>query len=326
MKTVYDKTILVTGGMGFIGSNFLNTRVPRYPNYLFVNIDALTYAANKRNLTIDRAPNYLFNKVDIRDQAALERIFKKFKPSGVIHFAAESNVDISIKNPHLFVETNVQGTHNLLFLALKYEVKRFHQISTDEVYGSLKGLEGIFTEGSPLAPNNPYSASKSSADLLVRAYEKTYGLHATITRCSNNYGPRQDTTKLIPRFIKNLLSGQQVPLYGTGMNVRDWIYVDDHVEAIDIVFHRGKKGEVYNVGGNCELTNMDLTKKLLQICGKDESSIMHVEDRKGHDFRYAIDSTKMKKEFGWEPKTKFDQGLAKTLAFYKESFNAKGRQ
>lgn len=313
----FKKTIFVTGGAGFIGSNYINTYVPIRPDTLFVNIDALTYAGNLENIHVSKLfPNYVFEKADIRDEKVLEKLFAKYKPFGVIHFAAESHVDLSISGPRIFIETNIQGTHNLLDLSRKHGVKRFHQVSTDEVYGSLGKDDPAFTEETPLAPNNPYSASKTSADLLVRAYHKTFGLDAVITRCSNNYGPHQDGTKLIPLFIKKLLAGEKVPLYGKGDNVRDWLYVADHVEAIDLVFNKGKAGEVYNIGGGEELRNIDIVNKLLELTGRGKEAINFVTDRPGHDFRYAMDASKIEKELGWKASISFKEGIKKTFDFY----------
>lgn len=314
----YSEIIFVTGGAGFIGSNYLNKYVPRHAKYLFVNIDAITYAADKKNIKVSKLSNYVFKKLDIRDAAKLERIFSAYRPTGIIHFAAESHVDMSIKDPNIFIETNIIGTNNLLSLSRKYNVKRFHHISTDEVYGALKDKKGIFTEKSPVAPRNPYSASKAGADLMVMAYHETFGLNVVITRSSNNYGPNQDTTKLIPSFITKLLKGKRVPLYGKGENIRDWLYVEDNVDAIDLVFHKGRSGEVYNIGGNCELTNIAVVKKLLVLTGRDETSIEYVKDRLGHDFRYALSSGKLTKEFGWKPKVDFEKGIRNTFASYKK--------
>jgi dTDP-glucose 4,6-dehydratase len=311
------KIVLVTGGAGFIGSNYLNKFVPVYPDHIFVNIDALTYAGDLKNIRVSDAPNYVFEKADIRDRARLEEIFKKYAPDGVIHFAAESHVDFSITNPGIFVETNVNGAHNLLLLAKQYAVKRFLQVSTDEVYGSLETGDPAFTENTLLAPNSPYSASKAAAEFLARAYYKTFGLDVVITRCSNNYGPNQDTTKLIPFFITKLLAGEQVPLYGEGKNVRDWLHAEDHVDALDIVFHKGAAGEIYNIGGNNEIENIEITKTLIALAGRDETAIQYVSDRLGHDFRYAIDCSKIKRELGWSPKKTFDEGLRATFEFYK---------
>lgn len=313
----YKKKILITGGAGFIGSNYLNKYVIKYPEYFFVNIDSLTYAGNLDNIKVSGFPNYYFEKADVRNLSILEDIFKKYSPTDIIHFAAESHVDFSIENPSIFIETNVNGTNNLLMLSKKYGIKRFHQVSTDEVYGSLELKDRAFTRNSLLKPNSPYSASKASADLLVRAYNKTFGLNTVITRCSNNYGPNQDETKLIPKFIVNLLSGEKVPLYSKGENVRDWIFVEDHIDAIDLAFHKGKNGEIYNIGGDCELTNMEITKKLLVLTGRDKSFIQSVTDRPGHDFRYAIDNTEINKELGWKPMIDFDEGIKKTVEFYR---------
>lgn len=309
------KNILITGGAGFIGSNFLNEFVPKYPEITFINLDKLTYAGNLKNLKIKESSNYKFIQGDICNSELLENLFSQEKIDAVIHFAAESHVDISIKNPGIFVETNIVGTQKLLEQSLKYNVKRFHQVSTDEVYGSL-GKTGYFTEKTNLAPNSPYSASKASSDFLVRAYHETFGLNATISRCSNNYGPNQDLTKLIPLFITKLKNNQKVPLYKDGKNVRDWLFVKDHVEAIWEIFTRSENGLVYNIGGNNEKTNLEITKILLDYFGKNEDQIEYVSDRKGHDLRYAIDANKIKKDLGWEPKYTFENGMAETLAFY----------
>lgn len=307
------KTIFVTGGAGFIGSNYLNKFVLAYPDIHFVNIDALTYAGKLSNIKVTDSSNYSFEEIDITNIQTTEEIFKKYKPEGVIHFAAESHVDKSIENPDVFIHTNVLGTNNLLHLSVKYNVKRFHQISTDEVYGSLEIEDAPFMEIDILAPNNPYSVSKASADLLVRSYNKTFGLDTVITRCSNNYGPNQDDTKLIPLFIKNLQAGDKVPLYGDGSNIRDWLYVEDHVDAIDVVFNKGANGEIYNVGGDNELTNIALVKKLLELTSKEEDAIEYVADRLGHDFRYAIDASKIKDDLGWKPRISFDVGIRELL-------------
>ena len=315
----YKKKIIVTGGFGFIGSNFLNKFVLKYPEYLFINIDCVTYAADKKKVIVSRKPNYAFEKTDIRDLKSLEKVFKKYKPTDTIHFAAESHVDISIENPAIFVETNIIGTHNLLMLAKKYSLNRYYQVSTDEVYGSLKKGDKPFTTNSPLAPNSPYSASKASADMLVRAYFKTFGINTVISRCSNNYGPNQDKSKLIPKFIYLLLSNKKVPLYAKGENIRDWIYVEDHIDAIDMIFHEGKPGSIYNIGGNCELSNMEIVKKLIAMAKKDESYIEYVSDRPGHDFRYAIDNSEIRKELGWKPRYIFEKGLMKTFKSITES-------
>ncbi len=308
------KSILITGGAGFIGSNYLNTFVPHYKDIHFVNVDALTYAGKLSNITISDLPNYSFEQVDIRAFTELEKVFATYAPEGVIHFAAESHVDKSIANPDEFIQTNVSGTNNLLRLAVQHKVERFHQISTDEVYGSLQLGDEAFTETHPLAPNNPYSASKAAADLLVRSYHKTFGLNTVITRCSNNFGPYQDDTKLIPLFIKKLKAGETVPLYGDGSNMRDWLHVSDHVRAVDVVFNNGKAGEIYNVGGTHELSNLELVHKLLTLTGRDETAIVHVPDRLGHDFRYAINATKITTQLGWKPAVTFDEGIQELLA------------
>lgn len=313
-----SKTIIITGGLGFIGSNYLNKFVPKYKDYLFVNLDCMNYAADLKNVLVSKSKNYVFEKVDIRDIGKLEKIFTKYKPTDIIHFAAESHVDISIKKPSIFVETNIIGTHNLLLLAQKFNIARFHQISTDEVYGSLSKNAPAFTTRSNLAPNSPYSASKASADLLTMAYHKTFGLNTIITRCSNNYGPNQDTTKFIPKFMTLLLQNKKVPLYSKGENIRDWIYVEDHIDAIDTAFHNGKNGSIYNIGGDCEFTNLEMVKKILKLTNKDEEFIEFVADRKGHDFRYAIDTSEIKKKIGWKAKVKIDKGLIETLKFYKK--------
>jgi len=305
------KTIMVTGGAGFIGSNYLNQFVPLYADTKFINVDALTYAGKLENVTISSLPNYQFEKIDITQNDKLENLFNTYQPEGIIHFAAESHVDKSIEDPDKFIQTNVAGTNNLLRLAVKHKVQRFHQVSTDEVYGSLGEGENAFTELSHLAPNNPYSASKAAADLLIRSYHKTFGLDAVITRCSNNYGPNQDDTKMIPLFIKKLLAGERVPLYGDGLHVRDWLHVSDHVNAIDLVFHKGKSGEVYNIGGDNEMTNLVLVEKLLKLTGRNSDSIEFVTDRKGHDRRYAIDASKIQNELGWKPIVSFEEGIEK---------------
>lgn len=316
-----ERTILVTGGAGFIGSNFLNVMVPKYPRYNFVNIDLLTYAADRANLEIEDSANYAFEKADIRDKDAVRELWDKHTPTDIIHFAAESHVDNSITGPRIFVETNVLGTQTLLDFARERKISRFHHISTDEVYGSLGLDDPATTERSQIAPRSPYSASKAAADHLVLAYHETFGLDTVITRASNNYGPHQHAEKLIPRFIARLLSGGKVPLYGSGTNVRDWLYVGDHVDAIDRVFHKGKTGEVYNVGGGNERTNTEITYTLLTLAGLGKEQIEYVTDRLGHDVRYALDTTKIEHELGWHPKTPFDKGLAETFAYFKKRFS-----
>jgi len=312
----YDKTILVTGGAGFIGSNYLNMMVPKYPNYRFINCDALTYAGNLENISVSLLPNYIFVKVDIRDAEALKHLFGEFRPTHIIHFAAESHVDNSIAGPRVFIETNVLGTTNLLELARTTSVKRFHHISTDEVYGSLASDAKPSTEDDLILPNSPYSASKAAADLVVRSYHKTFSLDTVTTRASNNYGPNQHTEKLIPRFIINLLAGEKVPLYGNGKNVRDWIHVSDHVLGIDVVFHGGRAGEIYNLGGGNEIENIEITKKLIALAGKGDEVIEYVTDRLGHDIRYALDSSKTARELGWKPQKDFAEGLEETFKSY----------
>ena len=310
-----DVKLLVTGGAGFIGSNFIHYIVRRYPHYHILNVDALTYAGNLENLrTIEGHPNYRFVKADIADRAAMEPLFREGLDA-VLNFAAESHVDRSIMQPDLFVRTNVLGTQTLLDLAKQYKVGKFVQISTDEVYGTL-GDTGLFTEETPLAPNSPYSASKAGADLLVRAYHETYGLNVNITRCSNNYGPYQFPEKLIPLMIRNALEDKPLPVYGDGLHVRDWLYVEDHCSAVDLVLHKGVSGEVYNIGGNNERTNLEVVKTILAELGKPESLIRFVKDRPGHDRRYGIDATKIRRELGWKPKYSYETGIQETIRWY----------
>jgi len=316
----YKKIIFITGGTGFIGSNYLNNFVSKYKTYFFINVDSLTYAANLNNIKVKNAKNYTFEKVDIRDIKSLNKIFLKYRPTDIIHFAAETHVDFSIQNPAIFIETNINGTNNLLMLAKEYRIKRFVQISTDEVYGQLKSKKGKFKETDKLNPTSPYSASKAAAELLVNAYHKTFGLNTVITRSSNNYGPNQDVSKFIPKFITNLIQNKKVPLYASGDNIRDWIYIEDNVEAIDLVFHKGRSGEVYNIGGQCEKTNLEITKILLKLLDKDESFIEHVADRPGHDFRYALDITKIRKELGWGPKWNFEKGIKETINWFQTKY------
>ena len=313
--------ILITGGAGFIGSNFISYILKTHPDHRVVNLDALTYAGNLENLRAvaeaeGSGPHarYQFVKGDIRDVQLVDRIVAD-GVEAIINFAAESHVDRSIDNAGIFIETNVLGTQVLLDAALRHQVQRYVQISTDEVYGSL-GPTGKFTESTPIAPNSPYSASKAGADLLVRSYYETFKLPALITRCSNNYGPYQFPEKLIPLFITNALSDQQLPLYGDGLNVRDWIHVEDHCAAIDCVLHRGTPGEVYNIGGNCEKTNREITRIILQELDKPESLIRFVKDRPGHDRRYAIDCTKMMRELGWAQNYNFQTGMQETVTWY----------
>jgi len=309
--------ILVTGGAGFIGSNFVHYMLEQHPDYVIINMDKLTYAGNLENLQgVENRANYHFIKGDILDRELLTPLFQDGLDA-VINFAAESHVDRSIMEPDVFVKTNVLGTQVLLDLAKTYGVGKFVQISTDEVYGTL-GAEGYFTEKTPLAPNSPYSSSKAGADLLVRAYHETFGLPVNITRCSNNYGPYQFPEKLIPLMIKNALEGLPLPVYGDGSNVRDWLHVEDHCRAIDLVLHHGKSGEVYNIGGNNERTNLEIVKTILRHLDKPESLIQFVQDRPGHDKRYAIDAAKIREELGWVPKYTFDIGIKQTIDWYLE--------
>jgi dTDP-glucose 4,6-dehydratase len=319
--------ILVTGGAGFIGSNFLNLLVPRCPEHAFVNADTLTYAANLSNLApIAAARNYALERVDIGDAAAVNALFERQKPELVIHFAAESHVDRSIVGPKDFIRTNIEGTFNLLEACRKQwkpNTGLFHHVSTDEVYGSL-GAEGLFTEETRYDPSSPYSASKASSDHLVRAYARTYGMRTRITNCSNNYGPYQFPEKLIPLMILNCLERKPLPVYGKGENVRDWLYVADHCEAIWRVIESGKDGQTYNIGGNNEVKNIDVVRTICQSVAEQtkvakaelEGLVTYVQDRPGHDLRYAIDASKIRRELGWEPKESFATGLKKTVAWY----------
>lgn len=307
--------LLVTGGAGFIGSNFIHYMLNKYPSYELINLDALTYAGNLESLNgIEGRSNYTFVKGNIADSHLVEGLFQQ-GIDVVVNFAAESHVDRSITNPGIFVETNVMGTQVLLEAAKKYNVTKFVQVSTDEVYGTL-GETGLFTEETPLAPNSPYSSSKAGGDLLVRAYHETYGLPVNITRCSNNYGPYQFPEKLIPLMISRALNDQTLPIYGDGLNIRDWLYVEDHCSAIDLVIHNGKNGEVYNIGGNNERTNIEIVKTVLRELGKPESLITYVKDRPGHDRRYGIDATKITTELGWKPKYHFETGIKETIKWY----------
>lgn len=304
--------LLVTGGAGFIGSNFVLYMLKQHPDYEIVNVDALTYAGNLENLkSIEDHPKHSFVKADITDAQVMDQLMQQ-GIDVVVNFAAESHVDRSILEPEVFVKTNVLGTQVLLDAAKKYNVTKFVQVSTDEVYGSL-GETGLFTEETPLQPNSPYSASKAGGDLLVRAYHETFGLPVNITRCSNNYGPYQFPEKLIPLMISRALSDQQLPVYGDGLNIRDWLYVEDHCSAIDLVIHQGKLGEVYNIGGNNERTNVHIVKTVLEELGKPESLISYVQDRPGHDRRYGIDPTKTMNELGWKPKHSFETGDRKSV-------------
>ncbi|HBP26558.1 MAG TPA: dTDP-glucose 4,6-dehydratase [Alphaproteobacteria bacterium] len=334
-----SKTILITGGAGFIGSNFVPYFAAKYPEYNIINLDKLTYAGNLANLAeCESMPNYTFVQGDICDRELIDKLFAEHDIRGVIHFAAESHVDNSIKCPDAFIKTNINGTFNLVDAARRhwmdgpsqvkpgYEDCRFHHISTDEVYGAL-GATGFFTETTPYAPNSPYSASKASSDFIVRAYHHTFGMNVTTSNCSNNYGPKQHNEKLIPHIIAKALAGEPLPIYGRGENVRDWLYVLDHCKAIDLIFHNGKSGETYNIGGHNERNNITIVNT---ICGildnlrpradghKYAEQITFVADRAGHDFRYAIDATKLETELGWRADETFDTGIVKTVKWYLE--------
>ncbi len=332
-----SKTILITGGAGFIGSNFVPYFTKKYPEYQIINLDKLTYAGNLDNLKeCETMSNYTFVQGDICDRTLIERLFQENDIRGVIHFAAESHVDNSIKNPGAFIKTNIEGTFTLIDVAFRhwmeapnkvkagYEECRFHHISTDEVYGAL-GNEGFFTENTPYAPNSPYSASKASSDFIVRAYHHTFGMNVTTSNCSNNYGPKQHHEKLIPHIIKQALAEQPLPIYGKGENVRDWLYVLDHCKAIDLIFHKGKSGETYNIGGHNERNNITIVKTICEILDEKKPRtngqkyadlITFVQDRAGHDFRYAIDATKLETELSWKADETFDTGIVKTVEWY----------
>lgn len=331
------RSILLTGGAGFIGSNFVPYFLNKYPDYSLVNLDKLTYAGNLDNLNeVTNHPHYKFIKGDVCNRDLLEYIFEEYRIDGVIHFAAESHVDNSIKNPDVFIKTNVNGTFTLLDVAYRawmvkpftykpdFNNSRFHHVSTDEVYGSL-GETGLFTEKTPYSPNSPYSASKAGSDMVVRSYCHTYGMDTVITNCSNNYGPKQHNEKLIPTIIRNAVSGNPIPIYGDGKNVRDWLYVLDHCTGIDLVFHSGTKGETYNIGGNNERNNLYIANKICEILDKKKplnngssykSQIKFVEDRPGHDKRYAIDATKIISQLNWTPAESFETGIEKTVDWY----------
>ena len=332
-----SKAILVTGGAGFIGSNFVPYFAEKYPEYHVINLDKLTYAGNLDNVKeCENMPNYTFVQGDICDRALIEKLFKEYDIRGVIHFAAESHVDNSIKNPMAFIQTNIEGTFTLVDVAYHhwmdapnkvkagYEECRFHHISTDEVYGAL-GAEGYFTETTPNAPNSPYSASKASSDFIIRAYRHTFGMNVTTSNCSNNYGPKQHHEKLIPHIIEKALALQPLPIYGKGENVRDWLYVLDHCKAIDLIFHKGKAGETYNIGGHNERNNITIVKTICAILDNERPRadgkkyadlITFVADRAGHDFRYAIDANKLETELGWKADETFDTGIVKTVEWY----------
>jgi len=344
------KNILITGGAGFIGSNFLEYFLMKYPDYNLINLDLLTYAGSLENLrAIQKHPGYKFVKGDICNRKLIENLFNKYDIQGVIHFAAESHVDNSIKNPEVFIKTNVIGTYTLIDVAYRYwMVKpfiykdkyidcRFHHISTDEVYGTL-GETGAFTENTPYAPNSPYSASKAGSDMIVRAYHHTYGMNTVITNCSNNYGPRQHDEKLIPTIIRSAIRGNPIPIYGDGKNIRDWLYVIDHCKGIDIVFHKGRRGEVYNIGGRSERENIYVANKICEILDEKypvsknknlapekkissyKELIKFVEDRAGHDRRYAMDTSKIESELGWKAEESFESGIVKTVEWYMEKY------
>ena len=311
--------IIVTGGAGFIGGNFVHYMMNKYKDYKIICLDALTYAGNMETLeSVQDNPNFKFYKADIADRNAVYEIFEKEKPNIIVNFAAESHVDRSIDNPSIFLQTNVLGTGVLMDACRKYGIDRYHQVSTDEVYGDLPldRPDLFFTETTPLHTSSPYSASKASADLLVQAYHRTFKLPANITNCSNNYGPYQFPEKLIPLMIYNALAGKELPVYGKGENVRDWLYVEDHCSAIDLIIHKGRVGEVYNIGGHNEKTNLEVVKIILKELNKSESLIKYVTDRPGHDMRYAIDPTKIHSELGWLPATKFEDGIKKTIQWY----------
>jgi dTDP-glucose 4,6-dehydratase len=310
--------LLVTGGAGFIGSNFVHHILNTYPNYEVINLDALTYAGNLENLKeLENNPRHKFVKGDICDAQLVDQLAKEVDI--IVHFAAESHVDRSIIDSAAFVRTNVIGTHTLLEAARKAGNKRFHHVSTDEVFGSLSAADPAFNENTPYDPRSPYSASKAGSDHLVRAYFHTHGLPVTISNCSNNYGPYHFPEKLIPLVITNLIEGKKIPVYGDGLNVRDWLHVEDHCRAIDMIIHGGKIGETYCIGGNGEKTNMEIVKTILHLLCRDESWIEYVEDRKGHDKRYAIDFSKIKNELGYEPQVSFEEGMASTVAWFQNN-------
>ena len=311
--------IIVTGGAGFIGSNFVFYMLDEHPQDRIICVDSLTYAGNLSTLeSVMENPQFRFVKLDIRDREGVDKLFEEEKPDVVVNFAAESHVDRSIENPGIFLETNIMGTAVLMDACRKYGIKRFHQVSTDEVYGDLPldRPDLFFTEETPIHTSSPYSTSKASADLLVLAYHRTYGLPVTISRCSNNYGPYHFPEKLIPLMIANCLNDKPLPVYGQGLNVRDWLYVEDHCRAIDLILEKGRIGEVYNVGGHNEMRNIDIVKLICAHLNKPESLITYVTDRKGHDLRYAIDPTKIHDELGWSPETRFADGLKKTIDWY----------
>lgn len=314
--------IIVTGGAGFIGSNFIFHMLNKYPDYRIICLDCLTYAGNLSTLApVMDNPNFRFVKESITDREAVYKLFEEEHPDMVVNFAAESHVDRSIENPEVFLDTNIKGTAVLMDACRKYGIQRYHQVSTDEVYGDLPldRPDLFFTEETPIHTSSPYSSSKAGADLLVLAYHRTYGLPVTISRCSNNYGPYHFPEKLIPLMISRALADEELPVYGDGANVRDWLHVSDHCEAIDLIIHKGRVGEVYNIGGHNERTNLEVVKTILKALDKPESLIRYVKDRPGHDLRYAIDPTKIETEIGWEPKYNFDTGIKQTIEWYLEN-------
>ena len=318
-ENIMSKTIIVTGGAGFIGSNFVFHMLNTYPDYRIVCLDCLTYAGNLSTLApVMDNPNFRFCKIDICDREAIYQLFEEEHPDMVVNFAAESHVDRSIENPEVFLDTNIKGTAVMMDACRKYGIQRYHQVSTDEVYGDLPldRPDLFFTEETPIHTSSPYSSSKAGADLLVLAYHRTYGLPVTISRCSNNYGPYHFPEKLIPLIISRALADEELPVYGTGENVRDWLHVSDHCEAIDLIIHKGRVGEVYNIGGHNERTNLEVVKTILKALNKPESLIKFVTDRPGHDRRYAIDPTKIETELGWKPKYNFDTGIQQTIQWY----------
>ena len=314
-----EKTIIVTGGAGFIGSNFLFYMADKYPDYRLICLDKLTYAGNLSTLEpLMDLHSFRFIKMDICDRDAVNSVFKEESPDIVVNFAAESHVDRSILDPELFIQTNIAGTAVLMDACREYGIERYHQVSTDEVYGDLPidRPDLLFTEKTPIHASSPYSASKASADLLVMAYHRTYDLPISISRCSNNYGPYQFPEKLIPLMIANALNDKPLPVYGKGLNIRDWLYVEDHCKAIDLILHKGKIGEIYNIGGHNEMRNIDIVRLICKELGKSDDLITYVQDRKGHDLRYAIDPSKIHNELSWLPETKFEEGIKKTIEWY----------
>lgn len=312
--------ILITGGAGFIGSNFARFYFAKYPNARITVLDKLTYAGNRENIQDLECDRFIFVQGDITDQAFIDKLFEENKFDCVVNFAAETHVDRSIIDPHVFIETNVIGTHNLLLAARKYEVKRYHQISTDEVYGDLGDtVDTYFTEDTPLDPTMPYAASKASSDMIVMSYFNTYNMPVTISRCSNNYGPYQYPEKLVPFFFRLASEDKPLPVYGDGLNIRDWLYVEDHCTAIDLILNKAKPGSIYNIGGHNEKTNLEITRIMLTFMGKSTDLITYVEDRKAHDRRYAIDPTKIQNELGWSPGVKFEDGIKLTFEWYQNN-------